>query len=118
MSAPQSDDPIAPNDESGSGSITADGHWVVFASEASNLVDENGDGNNDNDDLNGVSDVFVRDVTAGLVRRVSRGTPTADEVIGVEADGASTQPAISDDGRFVVFATTASNLGVVIQIPR
>jgi hypothetical protein len=43
-------------------SITADGRWVAFGSLAGNLVAG---------DTNGISDVFTRDMRAGLTRRVS-----------------------------------------------
>lgn len=75
--------------------ISATGRWVSFRSYASNLVD---------DDLNDVTDIFVHDRETGettLVSRHSDGTP---------ADFWSFSNAISDDGRFVVFASLAANL--------
>ena len=56
------------------------------------------------EDKNGVSDVYVKDFDSGALVRVSVGMG------GVEANGASSQPSISSDGRFVVFTSTASNL--------
>jgi Tol biopolymer transport system component len=75
--------------------ISADGRYVAFASSATNLV---------KGDRNRVADVFVRDRVAGITERVS--------VVGrkVEANGESSQPAISGDGRFVAFASFADNL--------
>ncbi|MEA2266509.1 MAG: hypothetical protein QOE27_2092 [Solirubrobacteraceae bacterium] len=75
--------------------ISADGRLVVFASKADDLVPG---------DHNGVSDVFLRDRQAGTTVRVSvaRG--------GGEANGPSTTPAISADGRVITFASTATNL--------
>jgi len=75
--------------------ISGDGRYVVFNSLADNLAEE--------DDTNGRHDVFVRDLQEGTTRRVSVG-------IGGEPDGASDSATISDDGRFVAFASAASNL--------
>ncbi len=75
--------------------LSADGRFVVFSSAADNLVPA---------DTNGKSDVFVRDRAAGVTTAVSL---TKD---GGLANGASSGPAISADGRFVAFASTASDL--------
>ncbi len=75
--------------------ISADGRYVAFSSAASNLVAS---------DTNGMTDVFVRDRQAGTTERVS-----VDDA-GNEAGDASYEPAISADGRYVVFRSTASNL--------
>ena len=72
-------------------SISDDGRYVAFKSEASNLV--RGDRNN-------VTDVFVRDRVAGTTERVS-----VDNA-GNEAAGGGDDPAISPDGRYVAFVTT------------
>ncbi|MFC3690895.1 hypothetical protein [Chenggangzhangella methanolivorans] len=76
-------------------SISFDGRYVAFSSRATNLV--SGDGN-------GAFDVFVHDNDTDETARVSRGRG------GAEANGASYRPAISGDGRFVAFTSTASNL--------
>jgi Tol biopolymer transport system component len=68
---------------------------VVFASAAPTHVA--GDGN-------GRADVFVHDLASGSTARVS----TSGE--GGDADGASTHPVISADGRWVAFVSSASNL--------
>jgi len=84
------------NGESWYPAISADGRFVVFRSFASNLVP---------DDTNGVYDIFVHDRTTGETERVS---VAAD---GSQADGEGRQrPAISADGRLVVFRSIASNL--------
>src|SRR5262245_52566435 len=83
------------NDDSGSGSISADGHYVVFASDASNLV---------LGDTNGSTDVFRKDVLTGLITRVST------DANSNQGNGFSGRPSISADGRYVVFASDASNL--------
>ena len=83
------------NGFSSPGSINGDGRLVVFGSFASNLVQ--GDTNQQND-------VFVRDRQAGITQRVSVTSQ------GLQADGSSTLADISGDGRFVVFASAATNL--------
>lgn len=76
--------------------ISGDGRYITFMSEASNLVD---------DDSNGVVDAFLHDRQSGTTRRVSL-SPT-----GAESDGESYEPvAISTDGRYVSFASDATNL--------
>ena len=75
--------------------ISADGRYVVFASYASNLV---------SGDTNGNPDSFVHDRQTGETRRVSVASD------GTEGNGDSFDPAISADGRYVVFASYASNL--------
>ena len=56
-------------------------------------------------DTNHVRDVFVRDNQSGAVVRVSVSSFAAEE-----ADGPSEHPSISSNGRFVAFASTATNL--------
>ncbi|MBP2227849.1 Tol biopolymer transport system component/Ca2+-binding RTX toxin-like protein [Azospirillum agricola] len=81
-----------------SGSATAlsqDGRYVVFTSSASNLVAG---------DTNGQSDVFVKDMQTGAIVRAS----TASD--GTQGNDRSTLGSVSADGRFVAFASDASNL--------
>ncbi|GEM_PF-1156312 len=80
---------------SGAPSISADGRFVAFASQADNLVPG---------DTNGVADIFVRDRLTGQTVRVSVSTQ------GEQANAASARPAISGNGRFVAFESLASNL--------
>ena len=76
--------------------ISNDGRFVVFPSAASNLV---------SDDTNGLLDIFVRDRELGLTQRVSIASD------GTQGNGGvSYQGAISADGRFVTFGSSASNL--------
>lgn len=84
-----------PDGASGEADVSDDGRFVVFSSTATNLVP--GDGN-------GLSDVFVRDLSTGSLRRVSQ--PAG----GGNADGPSRAPAISPDGRYVSFYSEARNL--------
>lgn len=83
--------------------ISANGQFVVFQSEANNLVpnDTNGDD----------QDIFVRDLRAGTTTRVSvnsRGEQTKPWNVIASAD--SRTPSISGDGRFVTFESNAINL--------
>ena len=81
--------------QSEDGVISASGRYVAFMSYASNLVAG---------DRNGKLDVFVRDRFSATTERVSVGTG------GVEGNGESFGPDISEDGRFVAFSSSASNL--------
>ena len=83
------------NEESTYLSISVDGRFVAFLSDATNLVPG---------DTNGVTDVFVRDRVANRTTRVSLGSG------GVEGNWYAETPAISADGRFVAFEGGASNL--------
>ena len=74
--------------------LSADGRTVAFYSSASNLVV--GD--------TGWADVFVRDLTTGVTRRVSVASD------GSQANSDSVIPALSADGRYVAFVSLASNL--------
>ena len=76
-------------------SLSGDGRFVAFASDASNLVPG---------DTNGTGDVFVRDAVTGFVERVSVSNS------GAQGDGRSGEPSISADGRFVAFYSAATNL--------
>lgn len=75
--------------------LSADGRFVAFLSQATNLVA---------DDTNGVRDIFVRDTLANTTTRVSVTNA------GGEADSDSYEPAISADGRYVAFSSNATNL--------
>jgi Tol biopolymer transport system component len=76
-------------------SISADGRYVVFESQATNLVPG---------DTNGVSDIFVRDLVAGTTERVSIDSS------GGQGDGDSVFACMSSDGRFIEFESAATNL--------
>lgn len=77
------------------GALSSDGRYAVFASAADDLVPG---------DTNIATDVFLRDRLTGRTRVVSVGLG------GVPADGASEDPVISSNGRFVAFASRADNL--------
>lgn len=79
-------------------SISSDGRYLIFDSDADNLV---------SNDYNTARDVFYLDRTNGTLRRVSLTTA------GTEANAASRanyRPLISDNGRWVAFESDASNL--------
>jgi archaellum component FlaF (FlaF/FlaG flagellin family) len=77
------------------GSLSADGRYVAFASDASNLVP---------DDTNNMQDIFVRDLQTGTITRVSVG------LNGVQSNSSSAGPSISGDGRYIAFESAANNL--------
>jgi Tol biopolymer transport system component len=76
-------------------SISASGRFVAFASTSTDLVP---------DDNNSQNDVFVHDRQTGTTERVSV------DSAGTEGNSLSFFPSISADGRFVSFASSASNL--------
>jgi hypothetical protein len=76
-------------------SISADGRFVAFVSDAINLVPG---------DTNGKPDIFVRDRQSGRTERISVNSA------GAQGDDQSAIPSISADGRFVAFASQATNL--------
>jgi Tol biopolymer transport system component len=87
----------AANGPSFSQDVSADGRFVAFASDASDLVPG---------DTNGATDVFVRDRQAGTTQRVSINSAEAQ----VDGPTGSLAPAISADGRYVAFVSDATGL--------
>ena len=84
------------DDSSSAPAISADGRFVAFSSQASNLVKH---------DTIGFEDVFVHDRQTGKTTRVSvRSNGNAGRTATV------LRPAISADGRFVAFQSDATNL--------
>ena len=83
------------DDASAGASLSGDGRYVAFDSWATNLVDG---------DSNDYWDVFVHDRVTGTTERVSVSSA------GAQADGGSSSPSISGDGRYVVFDSCATNL--------
>lgn len=85
--------------------ISRDGRWIVYSSDASNLV---------RDDRTGLYDpyqVYLFDRVAKKVRRVT------DGLAGEGGNGQSRYACLSADGRYVSFASAASNLGDVDATP-
>ena len=76
------------NSDSWQPALSSDGRYVVFASDASNLVVA---------DSNGLTDVFLRDRTGNTTARLSL------DASGGQSDGPSYHPVISNDGRYVAF---------------
>jgi Tol biopolymer transport system component len=76
-------------------SVTGNGRFVAYYSYATNLFPDAG---------NGVADIVVRDRKEG-VNLLASHTPA-----GAEGSGTSAQPAISNNGRFVVFYSGATDL--------
>ena len=81
--------------DSANPSISGDGKLVAFESAADNLVPN---------DTNVHKDIFVRDRGSQATERASVSGS------GAQANGDSTNPAISGDGRFVAFESLATNL--------
>jgi hypothetical protein len=84
--------------DSGTFSISADGGYVAFSSAADNLVAG---------DINGFSDVFVKNLLTGAIVLAST------DASGGQADANSSTfsaPSISADGRYVAFESVADNL--------
>lgn len=75
--------------------LSPDGRRVVFASAATNLVPNDG---------NGAVDVFLHDTVTRKTTRVSVAPG------GKDADGGSYRPVFSPDGRYVAFSSDAKNL--------
>ena len=87
---------VEADDDSDDPSISSNGRFVSFESDAINLVA---------DDDNGSDDIFVHDRRSAKTKRVSVRS-NGDEAEG----GGSYDPSISADGRFVSFYSAAINL--------
>jgi Tol biopolymer transport system component len=84
-----------PNGASFLPSISGDGRWVAFVSDATDIAAS---------DTKDVSNIYLHDLQTSTSTLVSRG------VDGTASDGASTRPVLSGSGRFVAFESEASNL--------
>jgi Tol biopolymer transport system component len=91
----QQSGPEDPYDVSKAPAISADGRWVAFESNSSNLVPR---------DDNHHRDVFMHDLRSGRTELVS----VSDS--GLQGNGRSERPSVSGDGRWVAFESMASNL--------
>ena len=83
------------NGSSNAPSVSDDGRWFAYSSNATNMV---------SGDTNNLLDIFLYDRSAGTTELVSQGEG------GAPANGRSGDERISADGRFVVFDSEASNL--------
>lgn len=81
------------NDYTGQAIVSGDGRYVAFSSMATNLAPS---------DTDSRQDIFVRDLAAGTTELVSVGTGGGPEG-GILED-------ISQDGRYVAFTSSSSNL--------
>ena len=86
---------VAGNWFSAQPAVSADGRFIAFQSDSTNLVAN---------DTNADTDIFLRDRLSGTTRRMSLASD------GTQADDFCRNPAISADGRFVGFTTRAGNL--------
>jgi flagellin-like hook-associated protein FlgL len=84
---------VAGNATSMNFTVSGDGRYVTFFSTATNLI-------------SGVSgsQVYVKDMQSGILQLASQNSS------GVQGNGTSDRPVISDDGRYVVFESSSSNL--------
>ncbi len=71
------------------------GRYIVFTTEATNILPN---------DINGKEDVYIHDIQTGITKLVSH-TPT-----GFVGNNHSSAPAITLDGTFVAFRSSASDL--------
>jgi len=83
------------NAGSGDVSISNDGRFVSFISEASNLVGS---------DTNSNYDVFLHDRLSGTTELVSKNSS------GVQSNGFSFHPTISSNAKYIFYGSTATNL--------
>ena len=84
-----------PNGASHDPKMSGDGRWIVFESEATNLVAG---------DTNGVTDVFLFDRMSGAISRISVASG------GPQADLPSFAPDVSDDGNIIAFVSASTQL--------
>ena len=84
------------NLESGLAEISADGRFIVFESDASNLIE--------NDENNHGKDIFIRNLDTGEVTLVSVASDST------QGNQDSRFPSISADGQFITFESFADNL--------
>lgn len=88
------------NGDSFVAAVSSNGRFVAFMSDASDLVA---------DDTNGTHDVFVRDVRRGITTLVSRNHAGTASGNGSSLSF-SPPPVMSANGRYVAFASSASDL--------
>ncbi len=89
--------------------ISGSGRYVAFQSKADNLIVP---------DENAAEDVFVRDLETGVTTLISVNAAGTNSGVGKTFGGASVQPTISEDGRFVTFVSFAQDLVTGIEVER
>lgn len=87
--------PVSGSGDVQSPSVSSDARYVAFSSTSQLTAGEPAESH---------SDVYLRDMQTGVVVRVSVGH------LGATVDGASRNPDVSADGRFVAFVSSATNL--------
>jgi trimeric autotransporter adhesin len=88
--------------DSRGGSLSADGRFIVFESDTTNVV---------SGDTNNTTDVFLHDTCAGAAAGCATSTIRLSVTLeGVQGNGSSFIPVISAGGHFVAFISSASNL--------
>jgi Tol biopolymer transport system component len=92
-------------------SLSGDGRYVAFVSRATNLMGEPTSNAGASAAASGFPEIYVRDLCnrapSGCTPQTVRITIAAD---GSTADGPSSHPSLSSDGRYVAFASSATNL--------
>ncbi|MGH9718367.1 MAG: InlB B-repeat-containing protein [Candidatus Acidiferrales bacterium] len=106
--------PVAGNGLSSNPSIANEGLYVSFTSDATNLLHSVGGGNS-NSQFDGTPEVFERSTCVTSLGAVGGTCVPSTKLISspdqvTPADGASSESSISQDGRFVAFASSAQNL--------
>jgi PKD repeat protein len=84
------------NNDNDAPDVSADGRFIVYESNATNLSVDN--------DSNGATDIYLYDSRTGLTERVSINSEEE------QGNGISRNPSVSDDGRFIVFESHSTNL--------
>lgn len=84
-----------PDYGSGSPSLSSDGRYIAYHSNADNLV---------TGDTNDMVDNFLHDQITGSTRLVSRNSQ------GIQGNSSSVEPRLSADGRYIAFLSVATNL--------
>lgn len=90
---------VVGNDVSAQSAINASGQYIVFESEATNLAKAATTLNRNH--------IYRKDTVSGEVMLVS------SDAAGLEANNNSSSPRISDDGRYIVFESLATNLSSI-----
>jgi WD40-like Beta Propeller Repeat len=89
------------NGDTPGGTVSADGRYITFSSQATNLIPGFTDGNGAAN-----SDVFVFDRNTGATRLVSHSTASAT----IGGNGSTSGGSISADGRFITVNSGSTNL--------
>jgi Tol biopolymer transport system component len=95
--------------------ISADGRFVAFESDATNLVSVGGPGGDGGPDLNQQTDVFVRDMDTNRTVRCSVELAGTSFPSALPLAGPSSSATISLDGTIVGFRSTSALLSPIAQ---